>query len=505
MVAERPNVLFIICHDISRRFGCYGRDPVRTPHIDALAEQGVLFENHYCQYPLCGPSRANLFTGCCPDTTERFTCGPGFFPAFRRRMAATDYATLPEHFKKAGYFTCSLNQVYHGSDVDAESWSIPQWWPPRPERFEWVPPGQGFALSHWGLADSFALMERRVEALRERGVDPSLETKRWRGPAIERGGEGTIYEDDGVTEKALAILREADSSRPFFIGVGYQTGHLPWCSREPYWNLYDRRSLELPSNNRPPEGAPEIAFGVNEPAQYYTQDAYDLPWSASEEQALELLHGAYASISYFDAQVGRLLDTLDELGLRERTMVVLTTDHGFALGENGKWGKHNLWEESLAVPLIISDPTGRGSPGTRISGLTEHVDVYPTLCDLCGLSKPDFLEGVSAAPLFEHPDQEGKKAVSAQVVRGNVPSVVPGTGRGVRTARYRYNVYRSPAGGVIGRELYDYETDPMQTTNRAGEPEYDQAQRELEELLQSVSGAVQSVEYQAERPAVLSS
>ena len=474
MSTSRPNILFIINHDLSRRLGCYGNAAAVTPHIDRLAERGMLFERHYCNYALCGPSRANIFTGCRPETTRRFDNNEFFHP-FRERMGG-DYATLPEHFRKHGYFTQCLNQVFHARDIDEPSWSVPQWWPQTPVP-DWAPGAKGEWFANWINRESLDLQKERYERLVSEGKDPfaGQNYKRWRGPAVEIGDEAQgRYTQDVVTDRAMECLGKLkDEASPFFLGVGYEIGHTPWYAPRRYWEQYDPARLPDPLPKSPPDGSPAQAFGANEPGQFYTQDYYDKPFVPTEEQSRELLHGAYAAMSYFDAQVGRLLEVLDASGLADNTIVLLTSDHGISWGEHGKWGKHNLWEQSLAVPLIIRGAGAGVGASTR--ALTEHVDVYPTLCDLCGLAPPAFLEGSSAAPLFGAPARPWKQAVFATSFNS----------RGVRTGRHRYSEYPDDEGSIVATELYDYEADPLQSRNLAADPAHEGVREQMRSVLRN--------------------
>ena len=472
MSSDRPNILFIINHDISRRYACYGSAPAVTPNIDRLAAGGMVFERHYCNYPLCGPSRANIFTGCRPETTQRFN-NEEFFHPFRDRMGDR-YATLPEHFRTNGYFTQSLNQVLHARDVDEPSWSVPQWWP-QAAAPPWAPGAHGDWFVAWINRESIALQRQRYDVLVAEGKDPceGMNYKRWRGPAVEMGDESQgRYLQDSVTERAAeSLAARKDRGKPFFLGVGYEIGHTPWCAPKKYWDLYDPESLPDPWPAGRPEGSPCQAFGNNEPGQFYTQDYYDNVFMPDARQTRELLHAAYASMSYFDAQVGRLVDSLAALGLGENTLVVLTSDHGISWGEHGKWGKHNLWELALSVPLIISGP-GAGA-GQRTRALTEHVDLYPTLCDLCGLDTPAFVEGSSMAPLLADPNRPWKQAVFARAFDN----------LSVRTDRYRYSEYPHGEGEVPETELYDYGVDPLETRNLAADDACEDVREQLRALL----------------------
>ena len=477
------NVLFIISHDISRdQFGCYGR-PLHTPHIDRLAANGLVFDRHYCQFALCGPSRANIFTGCRPETTQRYDHGP-FYSAFRERMGET-FATLPEHFKNHGYQTQALYDVFHGPDhavPDPHSWSVPQWFPPSPEEIPaWVPEGAAGKLHTWRTAESWAVIRRRLQVLKSRGLDPMSNIKRWQGPMVEAADvPDNAYTTGAITEKTIQMMENHKDGRPFFLALGYGTGHAPWCAPKRYWDLYEPETLPMARNPSLPAGTPEFApHPQQSPAQYYTQDVYDKPWEPTEEQVLEMLHGYYAAISFLDAQIGELMAALDRLGLSNNTIFLFTTDHGLSVGEHGHWHKLTNYEPDVSVPLIIRTP-GAATVGQRTAALTEHVDLYPTLCDLCGLPRPSFLEGTSAAPLFEDANRPWKAAAFSQTVRPfdaaapHSPGPIEDRliGDSMRTARYRFTRWHKADGQVVACELYDYDTHPDETVNVADDPSY---------------------------------
>ncbi len=483
-----PNVLFVIVHDIGRRLGAYGDGQARTPHLDALAARSMRFDNHFCQFPLCGPSRANLFSGCRPPTTRRFDNEP-FFPEFRRRMG-TGFRSLPQHFREAGYRTLGAGLVYHDLP-DPPSWSEPLWRPDlMQEVAEWARAATASAPNLWRARESLALLRGRLENLRSQGfseeelLSPRV-LRKARGPAVEGPPvEDRAYPDGRVTDKAAEWL-ERGLEEPFFLAVGYIGGHLPWNVPARYWELYDRAELRLAENPLPPAGSPEWAMGDSEPAQYYTQNDYQLPWRADRAQSRELLHGHLAAVSYFDAQVGRLLEALRRGGLEERTVVAVTSDHGYHDGEHGYWGKHNLWERSLAVPLLLRVPELTDG-GASTSGLTEHVDLYPTLCELCGLERPAFLEGDSFLPLLSQPRRPWKPAAFAHRRHQFHDRLqVYDAAHSVRTGRFRLNVYSDPQGRILAEELFDYQEDPLELANHAQEQRFRGEVRELEAMIEN--------------------
>jgi len=462
------NVLFIISHDFGPRVGCFGDSQAITPYMDRLAAEGSLrFERHYAQWPLCGPSRANIWTGCRPPTTQRYD-NRSFFPEFRRRMGP-DFATLPEHFKRHGYISHGVWHLLHGFERDDASWDEPCWHPalPTPQVPDFIPGDQLDHYYWWVSDEAFALVKERMDRWQSAG-NTLDEPRRYRGPGVEAADvPDNAYVEGQATDRAVAWLEDYEGEQPFFLGVGYEIEHLPFCAPRKYWDLYDRDQLSIPGAADQPPGSLPWVMGDKEPAQYYWQHSYDRVWHPGHEEEKELLHGHYAAMSYWDAQIGRLLDTLDSKGLREETVVVVTTDHGFSDGQHGYWGKHNMWEDGLHVPLIIRAPGhAPQQPATR--RLSEHVDLYPTLCDLCGLPQPDFVEGVSLAPLFADPQRRWKDAVFSwrRPMYHDLHKDYH-EARGMRTERYRLTSYEDEAGAPLFTELFDHQTDPCETCNLA--------------------------------------
>ncbi len=488
------NYLFIIMHDIGRRYGCYGNSQIVTPNIDKLAEESVRFNNHYCQFPLCGPSRANIFSGLRPLFTERFD-NEAFFPKFRealKKQRGMDLKTLPELFKENGYETFGAGLVFHDVD-DPLSWSKGFFRPELPKLPEGLPKSMRVfnenSPNPWVNRDSFDLITIRMENLKKMGIpDEEIFTpsglRKVKGPPVESGEvDDSIYFDGQTTERIVRYIREVNEQRPFFIAAGFTAAHLPWNSPSKYWDLYDRESLERPENREPPLGTTDWAMGDSEPAQYYTQHGYEKPWLANREQSLELMHGYYAAISYIDTMVGRLIDALKEKGLYDDTAIILVSDHGFHTAEHGYWGKHNLWDKSLEVPLLIRVPTSANIseninvvPGPRSNGLTEHVDIFPTLCDMAGIEPPGYLQGNSLLPLMKEPQasgQGGKEAVfSHRKHQWHDRIKAYSVAHSVRAEEYRYSVYLDNKENIIYEELFDYKNDPFESRNLARDSSY---------------------------------
>lgn len=483
-ISRKKNVLFILSHDISNRFGCMGDPHAVTPNVDRLAgDSSLCFKKHYCQWPLCGPSRANLFSGCRPMTTERYD-NREFWGPFRKKMGAS-YHTMPQHFKENGYDSRGFYVVFHYNESDSQSWSKSQWFPALPDHCDpEIPVGCWEEQRQWVDPKSHELVLERIRNLKAQGRKIEGEFRRFRGPGTESPDvDDSAYCDGQATDEVIAAIKNHDGKKPFFFAVGYEMGHTPWCAPKKYWDLYDREKLTIPGAADQPPGTPDWVMGDKEPAQFYWQNSYDKVWHPSYEEEKEMLHGHYACISFYDAQIGRLVDALKEQDLYNDTIIVVTTDHGFTIGEHGYWGKHNMWEPSFHIPLIIHIPGYEPTQKNTVR-LSEHVDIYPTLCDLCGLDKPDYLEGSSLVPLMENPSIPWKKAVFAH----RMPldhDLKPDYrhGRTVRTERYRYTLYEGVDGKAAHEELFDYERDPTETRNLVLDSEYNALRNEMKGLL----------------------
>lgn len=432
------NVLFLIVDDLRPQLGCYGLDWMATPHIDRLAKNGTLFERASCQFPVCGPSRASLLSGVRPTMSR-----------FRKWNARVDadapgILTLPQHFRQNGYATQSLGKVFHDSDDCIKSWS----------GGSWIPEG---VLG--GALNSYAIDSNR--ALAKEGKSPPYESA-----AVE----DSVYGDGRIAARAIEELRGyARQQTPFFLAVGFLRPHLPFNAPERYWKLYSRQKLPLARNPDSPRDVPKEALHNWEELRNYHNIPKQGPLDASTTRAL--IHGYCASTSYLDAQVGAVLHALAELKLRENTTIVFCADHGWQLGEHGLWTKHTLFQTALHTPLIVSGPDI--PPGQRVQGLVENLDLYPTLCDLHGLTVPAHVEGKSLRPLLQNPSAPGKEAVFSRNSLGD----------SIKTDRYRYSEWRNEQGKVTGSTLYDHEIDPDEDHNIAGSSEHRDLVRDLSSRL----------------------
>ena len=431
-VWAKPNVLFIAIDDLRPELGCFGGKEVRSPHIDKLAAGGMFFTRAYCQVPVCGASRASLMTGLRP-TKKRFLT----FDTYAEKDAP-GAMTLPEEFKRNGYHCLSNGKVFHHKDDTAKrSWSEAPWKP-----------------SLGGASFLDPKSKSMIGGRKKRGPV-------WESPEVV----DNAYPDGQIADKTIADLkRMKKSGKPFFLACGFQKPHLPFYAPKKYWDLYDRASLELADNRERPKDAPSALRGSGEIHNYHDRGIkYN-----SEEWHRACLHGYYACVSYVDSQIGKIMKTLDDLDLRENTIVVLWGDHGWHLGEHNFWGKHNLMHLSTRSPLIVSAPGFKS--GQTCDRLVEFVDLYPTLMDLSALkSVNQGLEGTSFKPLLENPRLPWKKAVFTQFK----------SALGVVTDRYNYAEFDD--GQTM---LFDLRTDPDENVNLVASPKYKKTLNRLGKILE---------------------
>lgn len=448
--AAKPNVLFIAVDDLNTDLGCYGHYLVKSPNIDRLAQRGVLFEHAYCQYPVCNPSRSSFLTGCYPDQTGVLSNADKF------RKKLPDVATLPQWFSKHGYFVARVGKLFHygvpnqigtSGEDDPESWHLVV--NPRGidrevhDQIHTLQPGQFGGTLSWLAIDS---------------------------------EDGQHTDGIGATE-AIRLLEEnhpKQTGKPFFLAVGFYRPHTPYVAPTHYFKLYPRDSIK------------PVLLQPGDRDDIPTAALFDRPHQLelSVPKRQEIIQAYYAAISLMDAQVGRLLKALEFFGLADNTIVVFLSDHGYHLGHHGLWQKGDLFEGSAHVPLIIADPR-QEKKGVRTRALTELVDLYPTLAELCGLPRPDHLSGQSLVGVLNDPSKAGRSsALTVAVSRAKRmhPELKKNNIKGysIRTARYRYTEW---GGGEFGSELYDYEADPQEYTNRVNDPNHASVVAEMKALL----------------------
>ena len=465
---EKPNVLFIVVDDLKPLLGCYGESWIKSPNIDRLASRGALFTASYCQVSFCAPSRMSVLTGLRPDSTRVF-----FNPAQQEDILRTrfpDIVTLPQQFKSHGYITCGMGKVFDGRTVDkgddTMSWSVPY-----VRRLDNAP-GE--------LPDKPGYQNPETKKLVAQGLP---------GPPVEcEDLPDNAYRDGAMALTAAAKLREfARGRQPFFLAVGFVKPHLAFIAPKKYWDLYDRAALPLAPFQELPTSSPhDLAFYSNS-GELRERAGVPKTGPIKESMQRELIHGYAACVSYIDAQVGLLMKTLDEMGIADNTIICLWGDHGWHLGEHGHWGKVTNYEDATRAPLIIATP-GQKS-GNRVTAPVEFLDIYPTLCDLAGLTRPTHLQGISLAPAMRDASVDPHEAAISQMSPGaRNHSVMCWT---LRTPRYRYIEWRGAdlstdtpriTGQVESVELYDYQTDPLERENLAGKTEHAAVLKEHQSL-----------------------
>ena len=448
-VSNKPNVLFFICDDLNCDLGCYGHPIVKSPNIDRLAQQGVRFANAFCQYPLCGPSRASLMTGLYPDQT-RVQRNQLYI---RNRLP--DVKTLAQMFREQGYFSTRIGKIFHynvpkhigsGGHDDPDSWDY---------------------------------------TINPRGRDKHEENKIFSVKPGEYGGymswlaaDGTDEEQtDGIAaSEAIRLIKQyAVQEQPFFLAVGLYRPHTPYVAPKKYFELYSTQEIPVPET-------PDGYLDTLPPLARVTLTKKKEHFNISPTLARQAMQAYYASISFADAQLGRVLDALKESGVARNTIIVFTSDHGYHMGEHGHWLKTTLFENAAQVPLIISAP-GVNSNGHETNALAELVDLYPTLAELCAAPSPEYLAGVSLVPVLNNPRANPRSSAMTQL-KNNYS---------IRTEEYRYTEWGVDGNG--GNELYNRQDDPGEMTNLANSPSYRDTVDRLSQLLRErISAARQPPE-----------
>ena len=439
---RRPNVLLIMADDLNNDIGTYGHPVVKTPNIDRLASRGVRFDRAYTQFPLCSPSRVSLLTGLRPDTTRVQDLVTDF------RNVLPDVQTLPQMFRRNGYLTARVGKIYHYGN-----------------------PGQ---IGTSGLDDP-ASWDVFVNP---RGIDKDEESQLTNlTPARQLGSALAYYAspapDEAHTDGKVAAetigLLEKNKDRPFFIGAGFYRPHCPFIAPRKYFDLYPLNKIPIPATAGDPLTDPL--------ARWFTTPAH---WGVGAEGQREAIRAYYASITFLDANVGRVLDALDRLKLTDNTIVIFMSDHGYFLGERGQWMKQSLFERSACTPLIMAG-TGIAPKGNATSRIVEFLDIYPTLADLARLPAPPGLHGRSLTPLLRNPSVQWPHAALTQVQRGAPQATF--LGYSVRTEQWRYTEWDE---GKRGVELDDQTKDPDEMQNLAADPKHRGTVSEMQTLLRKM-------------------
>jgi iduronate 2-sulfatase len=448
----RPNILLIISDDLRPELGCYGATYMHTPNIDRLANEGMVFRNAYVQQAVCAASRASFLTGCRPETT-----GADYpYSLYFATKFWPEHPSICEYFEMNGYYVRTYGKIHHGSPVD--KLSTPHY-----------SPGVGESGGKY-----YALPENIV-AGGSTGISENT-------PPVECADvDDEAYIDGLLAQRAVSDLDEYASSgneKPFFYAVGFKKPHLPFASPRKYWDMYNRDSIYIVDNQSHPLNSPEYSTVNYSLRNYSGPNPEDYPNGLPVDRQKEIRHGYFAAVSYIDALTGKILDKLDELALRENTIVVFISDHGWHLGHQGMWGKSTNFENAARAPMIISAPEKLSN--IECKKLVEYVDIYPTLADLAKLKIPDYIEGLSMVPLLDNVNKDWKSAAFSQFPRGNNRE-----GYSVRTDKYRYTEWRNKSGFIEARELYDHTNDSAETVSVAGHISYQNIVEQLSNVLHS--------------------
>ena len=436
---QKPNVLFVVFDDLNNRLGCYGDPVAKSPNLDRLAARGTLFTRNFCQQPICGPSRASFMSGRRPDSLGITSMTKYLYDLH------PDAVTIPQWFMQHGYTSMSIGKVLggYGKEADFKMLSVPD------------------RRTGGKTKDEFQLPSGVA-------LPPNLATD---SLCENRDVPDEACFDAASASLAITELRAlAKKPEPFFLALGIFKPHSPYKVPKRYWDMYRLEDIPAIETTIRPRNAPEIAFHAN----HEILGEPNAPRTLDEEAKREIRHGYYAAMSFADAQFGRVLDALDELKLRDNTIVVIIGDNGFHLGEHDVWGKMTLFGWDARVPLIISAP-GIGTGGAKTSAISELIDIFPTLTDLSGLPNPPQLDGASLVPLLKDSSASVKPAALTQHPRpalywGGGPQALPQVmGYGLTTDRWSYHEWRDfKTGLVVGQELYDQQNDPLETVNLVG-------------------------------------
>ncbi len=457
---KQPNVLFLISDDLNNMLGCYGDPKAKTPNIDRLAARGVRFDRSYCTFPLCGPSRNSMLTGLYPNSTGILANSQIF------RQTIPSQHSLSQTLRLSGYFAARIGKLYHynvPNSIGTNGHDDPGSW-----ELELNPAGVDRMEHH---PDIFSLTPGQFGGTLSWLASPKSD---------QYHTDGLMAEDANWVLERCAKRKD----RPFFLAVGFFRPHTPYVApKEPYFGWYPEKEMRVVGNIK--EDQSDIpAAGL---ASYKKEQD-----QLTDDLRRQSLQAYYASISFMDAQVGRVIDSLDRLGLADNTIIVFTSDHGYHTGEHGLWQKMSLFEESSRVPMLIVAP-GVAAKGGVAKSPVSHIDLFPTLTELCGVKAPSNIQGQSLVPMLKDPSVVGRGWAITQVTRGAVgpraaqnPNAKDKSffGYSLRTPRWRYTEWDE---GNQGRELYDHDKDPLELTNLALKPEHAKTVDELSVQIRSAA------------------
>lgn len=423
------NVLFIVADDLTKTLSCYDHPVVKTPNVDKLADMGIRFDNAYCNYSVCNPSRSSFLTGMKPETTTIMDNRKAL------QSVIGDWVTLPALFRQNGYYTMSLGKIFHRSEEEHNDFKA------------------------WDEIHTFQTTDIGKKGEQRNITEGVLKWCAW------QAAEGTDEDqrDGQIAKKAVDFIR-SKHDQPFFLAVGLHKPHDPFIAPKKYFDMYPLEICDpvvLPENWEPPY-------------------KHSLPGATSvfnkftEQDKREFLRSYYACSSFMDAQVGKLLEALEESGQLDNTLIVFLGDHGYHLGEHNWWNKVTIYEKGTSAPFIIAS-SSLENKGVQSNSMFEFIDIYPTLAELMNLKNiPDYLEGLSFANVVHNPSTPFRSEVRAVVNRGKI------FGKTVKNSEWRYIEWDN---GEKGIELYDQINDPIEYHNLAENPAYSKVIKELKDVL----------------------
>ncbi len=482
---KRPNILFIAIDDLKPTIGSFGDSYAITPNLDRFSENAAVFLNNHCSWAVCGPSRASLMTGKRPDHTKVRDLKT------RMRDVNPNILALPQYFKENGYLTMGTGKIYDprcvDKDIDKPSWSIPFY---KVQNLEFPKEYGKPAFGYYQNKEIKAKIAALIKEGEEKGVkNPTKYARdRYKPPFESSDAPDDAYMDGAIANKGLELLEELskNSSKPFFLAVGFKRPHLPFVAPQTYWDLYDESKIPYATYQKKSKNGPNLAYHTSNELRSYKDDHIEYVLNEENLLALDketqkkLIHGYYAATSFVDTQVGKILKKLKQTGLDKNTIIIIWGDHGWHLGDHSMWNKHSNFEQATRSPMMIYTPGSK--KGIKISSPTEFVDIFPTLCELSGLDIPNNLDGKSLAPIVNGKTTSIKKYAVTQISRGK------NMGYSFRTDQYRYTVWignkkhstdKITSKDIVAQELYDYKNDPLETTNHFGEKGYKSIQDKL--------------------------
>ena len=485
---KKPNILFVSIDDLKPTLGAYGDPYAITPHLDAFAKTGLTFLRTYSQAGVCAPSRASLMTGLRPDSSRVWHLGDKF------RELMPDVVTMPQYFDKYGYHTVSIGKIFHNYMPDSISWDEPDLRPPAyssPEMY--YRDGETFYVNEETNRIQKIVRDSLVKLRPVRYADGWNNGPVWEWEDVH----DTLYYDGASTELAKRTLsRITKRDEPFYLGMGYFRPHMPFTVPKKYWDMYDPQELPMADNPYHPKGAPVWTMNSNYELRHYNgfnhighpTSGYRIP----EDTARMLKQGYYASVSYVDAQFGKLVQHLKDIGEYDNTIIIVWGDHGWKLGEHNSWSKQTNYHIDTHVPMMIRVP-GQENAGATTTALTELIDMFPSLLELTGIEVPDYMQGSSFVPLLKEPQQKWKTAAFSQFHRRpqHTPDKRRYMGYSMKTKDHHYIEWydwdnlKGEKGEFRAAELYDLRADPDENMNIAENSKNATLVEELSEQLQA--------------------